>query len=582
MRRSALQQPDTTVIKSALGRSGIELAVEDVANVGIVCRVAASDARATVVALRDSDLAFDFLVDVFGIDTGEAIDVVYRMRSFARDEEVTVKAAHEYDSALRSVWDVFPAALMPERELAELFGLTLEGHPNPRRLLTTDGCAPYLRKAVPVRGAEEVRNRDTQVLDPANIERTASRIVVLADAESDVVDEAPEPPETPQAEAPVKLPAGLKRVPTSVDVRRAEHLLLNMGPQHPSTHGVLRLILELDGEVIRSGEASIGYLHRGIEKLAESRRYSAVGTLMDRGDYVSGIHNELAFALATEKLMEVEVPRRAQYLRCLLGELNRIASHICWYGPMGLDTGAMGAFLYVFRDREMILDILEDITGARMMFNYVRPGGVVRDITTTAEAKIRSFLDEFAIHVEENAELLMGNEIFQGRTRGVGVLSRDAALAFALTGANLRGSGVAWDIRRDRPYAAYDELDFDVPVAEAGDVYSRCQVRIEEMRQSARMIRQCLDGMPEGEFTAKVPKVLRPPAGEAYAAVESPRGELGIHVVSDGSDAPYRMRYRPPALYALQAGEAMLCDTLIADAVVLMGSMDLILGEVDR
>ena len=287
-------------------------------------------------------------------------------------------------------------------------------------------------------------------------------------------------------------------------------------------------------------------------------------------------------SLATEKVAGIEVPRRANWLRCLLGELNRIASHITWYGPMGLDSGAMGAFLYTFRDRETILDILEDITGQRMMFNYVRPGGVVNDITTTAEAKIRAFLDEFAIHIAENDELLMGNEIFQARTQGVGVFDRETALGFGLTGACLRGSGVDFDVRRDRPYAAYDELEFEVPVAEEGDIYARCQVRLEEMRQSARMIRQCIDGLPEGEHTAKVAKVLRPAAGEAYAAVESPRGELGVHLVTDGTDSPYRMRYRPPALFALQAGEALLPGNLLADAVVLMGSMDLILGEVDR
>ena len=381
---------------------------------------------------------------------------------------------------------------------------------------------------------------------------------------------------------PVVPPLGLARLPSGVDAEHSEHLVLNMGPQHPSTHGVLRLILELDGEEIVSGEAVIGYLHRGIEKLAESRRYSAVGTLMDRGDYVAGIHGELAFALATEQIAGIEVPRRANYLRVLLGELNRISSHIVWYGPMGLDSGAMGPFLYTFRDREVLLDILEDITGQRMMFNYVRPGGVVRDLTTTAEVKIRAFLKGFDVHVNENDELLMGNELFQARTQGVGVFSREAALGFGLTGASLRGSGVNWDIRRDRPYAAYDEMQFDVPVAQEGDVYARCAVRLEEMRQSARIIRECLDGLPEGEHTAKVAKVLRPAAGEAYAAVESPRGELGVHLVSDGTDSPYRMRYRPPALFALQAGEAMLPGNLIADSVVLMGSMDLILGEVDR
>ncbi|MEI7813941.1 MAG: NADH-quinone oxidoreductase subunit D, partial [Coriobacteriia bacterium] len=569
-----MQQLDMTAAKGVLQRAAVAASVETVESLGAVCRVSAADARKALVALRDSDISLGFLVDYFGIDTGEAVDIVYHLRSFARDEELFVKAAHDYGSVLTSVWDIFPAALMPERETAELFGLTLAGHPNPKRLLTTDGCPAYLLKSLEVRGADEVRNRAAQHVDPTALDRTVSS---LAESVAQEPGSASGKTPLPVAE-PGAAPLGLVRIPSGVDVENSEHLILNMGPQHPSTHGVLRLILELDGEEIVSGEAVIGYLHRGIEKLAESRRYSAVATLLDRADYVSGIHSELAFALATEKIAGIEVPRRASYLRCLLGELNRIASHITWYGPMGLDSGAMGQFLYTFRDREALLDILEDITGQRMMFNYVRPGGVLNDITTTAEAKIRTFLDDFAIHVEENAELLMGNEIFQARTQGVGVFDRKQALGFGLTGACLRGSGVDWDIRRDRPYAAYSELEFDVPVAEQGDVYARCQVRLEEMRQSARMIRQCIDGLPEGEHTAKVAKVLRPPVGESYAAVESPRGELGVHLVADGTDLPYRMRYRPPALYALQAGEAFLPGLLIADAVVLMGSMDLILG----
>ena len=561
-----MQQLDLTVARTILERAGVTASVETIEGLGAVCRVAASDVRSTLIALRDSELAFGFLVDLFGIDTGENVDVVYHVRSLSRDEELVVKGAHEYDAVLASVWDIFPAALMPERETAEMFGLLLAGHPNPKRLLTTDGAPFYLRKSLEIRTADEVRDRASQHVRVTATDRPTGSIASLAEPLVEV------------RASGVAMP----RIPTGVDVANSEHLVLNMGPQHPSTHGVLRLILELDGETVVSGEAVIGYLHRGIEKLAESRRYSAVGTLMDRGDYVSGIHGELAFALATEKVAGIEVPRRAQYLRCLLGELNRITSHITWYGPMGLDAGAMGQFLYTFRDKEVLLDILEDITGQRMMFNYVRPGGVVNDITTTAEAKIRRFLDDFAIHIEENDELLMGNEIFQARTQGVGVFDRETALAFGLTGPALRGSGVNWDLRRDRPYDAYEELEFDVPVAERGDIYSRCQVRVEEMRQSAKIIRQCLDGMPEGEHTAKVAKVLRPAEGEAYAAVESPRGELGVHLVSDGSDTPYRMRYRPPALYALQAGEAFLTGNLIADGVVLMGSMDLILGEVDR
>ncbi len=387
-------------------------------------------------------------------------------------------------------------------------------------------------------------------------------------------------PESPAE--PLTLPSSLKRVPRGIDEVMTEHLIVNMGPQHPSTHGVLRVLLELDGEEIVGAETIVGYLHRGIEKLAEHRRYNAVGTLMDRGDYISGIMNELAFALAAEKVAGIEVPRRANWLRVLFSELNRLASHLVWYGTMGLDAGGMGQFLYAVRDRENLLDILEDVTGQRMMFNYVRPGGVVNDITTTAERKIRAFLETIDTYIEEHHALLGGNEIFQGRMRGVGVITREMAMAFGLTGANLRASGLSFDIRRDRPYAAYDEMDFEVPVAEDGDCYARYLVRMEEMRQSVRIIRQCMDGMPEGEHTAKVAKVLRPPAGEAYAAVESPRGELGVYLVSDGTEHPYRMRYRPPALFALQAGEALLPGLLLADAVVALGSLDFVLGEIDR
>jgi NADH-quinone oxidoreductase subunit D len=369
---------------------------------------------------------------------------------------------------------------------------------------------------------------------------------------------------------------------SGVDSLATDRLVVNMGPQHPSTHGVLRVLLELDGEEVLAGEAVIGYLHRGIEKLAESRRYGAVGTLMDRGDYVSGIHGELAFALAAEKLADIEVPGRADWLRVLMGEINRIASHLVWYGTMGLDAGGMGQFLYAVRDREKLLDILEDVTGQRMMFNYVRPGGVVRDITPTAEKKIRDFLATIDMYLDEHESLLGGNEIFQGRMRGVGGIGKNQAVAFGLSGANLRASGVSFDVRRDLPYAAYDEMDFSVPIAEEGDCYARYLVRMAEIRQAVRMVRQCIDGLPEGEFTAKVPKVLRVPAGEAYASVESPRGELGVHLVSDGTDRPYRMRYNPPALYALQAGEAILPGNLLADSVVILGSLDVVLGEIDR
>jgi NADH-quinone oxidoreductase subunit D len=381
---------------------------------------------------------------------------------------------------------------------------------------------------------------------------------------------------------PSELPVGVRHAPSGIDEVNTEHLVVNVGPQHPSTHGVLRMLVEADGEEIVGAEMVIGYLHRGIEKLAEHRRYNSVGTLMDRGDYLAGVHGELAFALAAEKLAEIEVPEKADWIRTLVNEVCRIASHLVWYGTFGLDAGAMGQFLYAVRDRETLLDILEAISGQRMMFNYIRPGGVVADLPVGIEEKIRAFLRDFAKFLPEHDALLGGNEIFQARVKGVGVIDRETAVAFGLTGANLRASGVSYDVRREAPYAAYDRVQFEVPVHDAGDCWARYIVRMEEMRQAARMIEQCLDGMPEGDFTAKVPKVLRPPKGEAYGAVESPRGEWGVHLISDGSDRPYRVRYRPTALYALQAVEAVMPGSLLADAIVTAGSVDLVLGEIDR
>lgn len=381
---------------------------------------------------------------------------------------------------------------------------------------------------------------------------------------------------------PGEPPAGIRRAPEGVDGLTTEHLIINMGPQHPSTHGVLRMLVEVDGEEVVAAEVSVGYLHRGIEKLAEHRRYDAVGTLMDRGDYVSGIHGELAFALAAEKLMEVEVPRKAHWLRSLLSEINRIASHLIWYGTFGLDTGAMGQFLYAMRERETLVDILEAVTGQRMMFNYVRPGGVLADLPVGVDAKIRAFLDTFDMYLDEYDQLLGGNEIFQKRVQGIGVIGKETALAFGLTGANLRASGVDFDVRKVMPYAAYPELDFEVPLGTTGDAWDRYKVRMGEMRQAARMMRQLIDGMPEGPHIAKVPKVIRPAEGEVYASVESSRGETGIHLVSDGSDKPYRMHYRGPSLYALQALEDVLPGHLLADVVMIIGSTDVMLGETDR
>ncbi len=385
------------------------------------------------------------------------------------------------------------------------------------------------------------------------------------------------------ASAPAGLPKGLRRVPRGVDEFATEHLIVNMGPQHPSTHGVLHVLLELDGEEVVAAEASLGYLHRGLEKLSEHRRYHQIGTLLDRADYLSGVHTELAFARALESMMEIEVPARARWLRSLLCEITRLSSHLVWMGTFGMDIGAMAPFLYILRDRDAVLDVLEEITGARMMFNYVRPGGVLYDITPKAEQMMLEFLDRFeSTYLPEYHDLLTGNEIFRARVRDIGVIDRDTAVAFGLTGACLRGSGVAWDVRKERPYAAYGELDFDIPSGSKGDCWDRYMVRMEEIRVAGGLARDLLDGMPEGPYMAKVPKVLRPPEGEAYASVESPRGELGVHVVSDGSDKPTRMRLRPPSYFNLAVIDEILPGHMIADVVAVIGSIDIVLGEIDR
>ncbi len=378
------------------------------------------------------------------------------------------------------------------------------------------------------------------------------------------------------------LPRGLRRAPSGIDEVATEHLIVNMGPQHPSTHGVLHILLELDGEVVVAAEASLGYLHRGIEKLVEHRRYHQIGTLLDRADYVSGLHSETALAMAVESLAGIEVPEKAQWIRSLVMEVNRITSHMLWLGTFGLDLGAMAPFLYTMREREALLDILEAITGSRMMFNYVRPGGVLADLPAGIGVALDTFLATFDGYMDEYDTLLGGNEIFVERVRGVGVIDATTATAFGMTGACLRAAGVDYDVRKAAPYAAYAHVEFEVPLGTVGDCWDRYAVRMEELRWAGRLIRQLLDGMPEGDHTAKVPKGLRPPAGESYAAVESPRGELGIHLVSDGSDRPYRMRLRSPAYFNLAVIDEALSGGLVADAVATLGSLDIVLGEIDR
>jgi len=360
-------------------------------------------------------------------------------------------------------------------------------------------------------------------------------------------------------------------------------LTLNMGPQHPSTHGVLRVVLRLDGERVVGCDIVIGYLHRGIEKLCEHRDWAQIVLITDRMDYVAAASNNLGYVETVEKLMSLEVPRRARYIRTILAELQRIASHCLWLGTHAMDMGAMTVFLYAFRERELVLDLFEEYCGARLTYNSMRIGGLPLDIPPGWDKKVRTFCDIFETKVAEYEELLTHNRIWRDRTTGIGVIGADEAIAIGLSGPALRGSGVPRDVRKNEPYAAYSELDFSVPIGTAGDTYDRYLVRIEEFHQSIRIIRQALEGLPEGPVIGKVPRLLRPPAGETYHAIESPKGEIGFFIVSDGkSNTPYRFRVRPPSFCNLQALPRLVMGHLVSDVVALIGSIDIVLGEVDR
>ena len=359
-------------------------------------------------------------------------------------------------------------------------------------------------------------------------------------------------------------------------------LMVNMGPQHPSTHGVFRLVLWIDGERIVKAEPHIGYLHRGSEKLCEDEDYTQIITLFDRLDYVSNLNMELAFCTAVEKLMGLEVPPRAQYARVILCELNRIASHMLFYAVYGLDAGAMTPSLYGFRNREQVLLLFEAVTGARMMHNYIRVGGVRDDLPEDFDKRMAPLISELKQGIDECDQLLSDSEIFLARTKGIGSISAEDAIDYGVTGPALRAAGVLEDVRISEPYGLYDQFQFGIPVGSNGDCWDRYYVRIEEMRQSLSIVQQAMERLEPGPLMAKVRRIARPPKGEVYMRTESPRGDFGVFLVSDGSDRPYRVKVRAPSFANLQALRHLLRDAYFADAVVVLGSIDIVMGEVDR
>lgn len=386
-----------------------------------------------------------------------------------------------------------------------------------------------------------------------------------------------------------------------------EKMTLNMGPQHPSTHGVLRLVLELDGEVITKITPDIGYLHRGVEKLSEHRTYHQVLPLTDRLDYLAPMSNNLGYILAVEKLLDIEVPERAQTIRVIMAEMTRLESHLVWLACHALDIGAMTVFLYAFREREVVMETYELISGARMTSNFFRAGGLSQDVPPEFEKKVRDFVESMPGNLDTYEGLLTTNPIWLKRTVGNGVISAENAIDIGLTGPALRGSGVDWDMRRDNSYSGYENYQFKVPVGENCDTFDRYKVRLVEMREACKIINQALDRLKPGPVLADSPQVCYPPKenvynsieglihhfkiasegypvpeGEVYQGVEAPKGELGYYIVSDGSSKPYRMRIRPPSFVNLQAIEQMSTGSMIADLVAVIGTLDIVLGEIDR
>lgn len=363
---------------------------------------------------------------------------------------------------------------------------------------------------------------------------------------------------------------------------RTEEMILNVGPQHPSTHGVFRLVVKIDGEIITEAKPVIGYLHRGTEKLAENLQYTQIIPYTDRMDYLSSMTNNYVICHAVETMMGIQVPERAEFLRVIAMELNRVASHLVAWGTYILDLGATSPFIYAFRDREMIINMLNELSGARLTFNYMRVGGVKWDAPEGWIEKVRGFVPYMRKQLKGFHNLVSGNEIFLDRVKAIGKYTKEEAIHYSLSGPNLRCTGVKWDLRKDEPYSIYNRFDFDVPTSEDGDALARYHLRLAEIEESLKILEQAVEQFPEeGEILAKVPKIIKAPKGEAFVRIESPRGEIGCYIASDGKKEPYRLKFRRPSFYNLQILPKLLKGENIANMIAILGAIDIVLGEVD-
>jgi NADH-quinone oxidoreductase subunit C/D len=568
---------------------GAVLSVDaDTARSELTVHIAAQNIVEIARFLHDDPMAcFDHLTDICSADYPDApqrFEVIYQLLSLPRGKRIRLKArVHDDNPAIDSVTGIWHAAGFLEREVYDMMGIRFIGHPDLRRILLPDDYAEGhpLRKDFPTEG----RGWRSQF---------------------DFIPRLDEPP-TEQFDISLENKRLFLSEPDASPGKRREELLLNMGPQHPSTHGVVRVVLELDGERIVKATPDLGYLHRGVEKLAEGLAYMQIIPHTDRLDYVCAMANNYAYVRAVEKLLCITVPERAEYIRTIVAEMQRILGHLFWLGAQALDIGAMTVFFWTFRERETLLDMFEKLCGARLTLNYYRIGGVDSEFTPELVDRLKAFLETFPQMLSEYDSLLASNRIWLGRTKNIAVISGEDAVNFGLTGPSLRGSGVAYDVRKMEPYGVYHRVDWEVPVGKNGDTYDRYWIRMEEMRQSARIITQCLDQMPQGPIMADVPQYIpppkpqvmrdmeslihhfiiftqgfKPPKAETYCATEAPKGELGFFIISDGSPRPYRLKIRSPSFVHMGAFDHMARGYLISDIITIFGTYDIVMGECDR
>ncbi len=486
---------------------------------------------------------FDHLSCIAGVDYEDRIEAVYHLWSYPRRELIQINAELPRDNPeISSLVPLYRAADWHEREAYDLVGIIFKGHPNLKRIFL-----PESFKGHPLR--KDFKTEPMSWYSEGEAELWETQVEVS-------------PPEEGETET----------------------MVLNIGPQHPSTHGVCRLVTTLSGETVVKIEPVIGYLHRGVEKIAENRTYPQFLPLTDRMDYISSITNNLAYVLAVEELLGVKVPERAEYLRVILSELQRIANHLMFIAAFGADLGAWTVMMYGFREREMVLDLMEQVSGQRLLYNFLRIGGLKEDVPEGWVDNVKNFLRVLPERLADYEKYFFNNEIFLKRCEGVGVLDPELAIELGVTGPMLRASGVARDVRRDDPYSIYDRFDFEVVTEEAGDTLARFKVRFREIFESLNIIEQAINDLPEGEVRSPdVPKVIRPPKGEAYSRIESPKGELAYYIVSDGkSPNPYRVKIRSPAFCNLSAFPHYATGEIIPDMIINFASVDIVMGEIDR